>query len=169
MKPVTTQRRFTLPKPFIPFIRTELLAGLLVAVALIPETIAFSIIAGVDPSVGLFSPIIMTVSIAFLGGRPAMISAATGAMALVVAPLVASHGVGHMIAATLLAGIIQIILALTGIAKVMRYIPRSVFVGFIKTPWQSSSSSPKSHTSKANPGQSGPSPPAPSPLSDYSH
>ncbi|MFC4334247.1 SulP family inorganic anion transporter [Salininema proteolyticum] len=127
----TRTPRFALPKPLVPFVRTELLAGLLVAVALIPEAIAFSIIAGVDPSVGLFSSVIMAVSIAFLGGRPAMISAATGAMALVVAPLVASHGVGYMIAATLLAGVIQVVLALTGVAKLMRYIPRSVFVGFI--------------------------------------
>ncbi|WP_199039902.1 SulP family inorganic anion transporter [Glycomyces salinus] len=123
--------RFTLPRPLLPFMRTELLAGLLVALALIPEAIAFSIIAGVDPSVGLFASFLMACSIAVLGGRPAMVSAATGAMALVVAPLVASHGVGYLLAATILAGLIQVVLALTGIAKLMRFIPRSVLTGFI--------------------------------------
>ncbi|MCC3765140.1 SulP family inorganic anion transporter [Glycomyces sp. TRM65418] len=123
--------RFTLPRPIAPFLRTELLAGLLVALALIPEAIAFSIIAGVDPRVGLFASFIMACSIAFLGGRPAMISAATGAMALVVAPLVASHGVGYLIAATLLAGAVQLGVAFTGIVKLMRFIPRSVLTGFI--------------------------------------
>ncbi|WP_347177397.1 SulP family inorganic anion transporter [Glycomyces sp. L485] len=123
--------RFALPRPLVPFLRTELLAGLLVALALIPEAIAFSIIAGVDPRVGLFASFIMACSIAFLGGRPAMISAATGAMALVVAPLVASHGVGYLLAATIAAGLIQVVLAFTGIAKLMRFIPRSVLTGFI--------------------------------------
>ena len=129
--PVLRRARFTLPKPLVPFLRTELLAGLLVALALIPEAIAFSIIAGVDPRVGLFASFVMACSIAFLGGRPAMISAATGAMALVVAPLVASHGVGYLIAATILAGLIQVVLAFTGVAKLMRFIPRSVLTGFI--------------------------------------
>jgi sulfate permease, SulP family len=123
--------RFRLPRPLAPFLRTELLAGLLVALALIPEAIAFSIIAGVDPRYGLFASFVMACSIAFLGGRPAMISAATGAMALVVAPLVASHGVGHLLAATILAGVIQVALAFAGVAKLMRFIPRSVLTGFI--------------------------------------
>jgi SulP family sulfate permease len=129
--PVLRRARFTLPEPVLPFLRTELLAGLLVALALIPEAIAFSIIAGVDPRIGLFASFVMACSIAFLGGRPAMISAATGAMALVVAPLVASHGVGYLIAATILAGVIQVVLAFTGVAKLMRFIPRSVLTGFI--------------------------------------
>ncbi len=129
--PVLRRARFTLPRPVLPFLRTELLAGLLVALALIPEAIAFSIIAGVDPSVGLFASFVMACSIAFLGGRPAMISAATGAMALVAAPLVASHGVGHLLAATIAAGLIQVVLALTGVAKLMRFVPRSVLTGFI--------------------------------------
>jgi SulP family sulfate permease len=128
---VFPRARFTIPKPLAPFLRTELLAGLLVALALIPEAIAFSIIAGVDPRVGLFASFVMACSIAFLGGRPAMISAATGAMALVAAPLVASHGVGFLIAATVLAGLIQVVLAFTGVAKLMRFIPRSVLTGFI--------------------------------------
>ncbi|MEU5155413.1 SulP family inorganic anion transporter [Glycomyces sp. NPDC021274] len=129
--PALRRARFTLPRPLAPFLRTELLAGLLVALALIPEAIAFSIIAGVDPRVGLFASFVMACSIAFLGGRPAMISAATGAMALVAAPLVASHGVDYLIAATVLAGLIQVVLAFTGVAKLMRFIPRSVLTGFI--------------------------------------
>ncbi|GAA1338283.1 SulP family inorganic anion transporter [Arthrobacter roseus] len=112
-------------------LKTEVLAGLVVALALIPEAIAFSIIAGVDPRIGLFASFTMAVSIAFLGGRPAMISGATGAIALVIAPLVASHGVDYFIAAVILAGIFQVILGLTGVAKLMRFIPRSVMVGFV--------------------------------------
>lgn len=112
-------------------LRTEVLAGLVVALALIPEAISFSIIAGVDPQVGLFASFTMAVTIAFLGGRPAMISAATGAVALVVAPLVDSHGLDHLIAAVILGGVIQVVLALLGVARLMRFIPRSVMVGFV--------------------------------------
>ncbi len=109
----------------------EVLGGLVVALALIPEAIAFSIIAGVDPRVGLFSAFTMAVTIAIVGGRPAMISAATGAVALVIAPLVASHGVQYLVAAILLAGLFQILLAVLGVAKLMRFIPRQVMVGFV--------------------------------------
>ncbi|KQR64126.1 sulfate permease [Arthrobacter sp. Leaf337] len=112
-------------------LKTEILAGLVVALALIPEAIAFSIIAGVDPRLGLFASFTMAVTIAFVGGRPAMISAATGAIALVIAPLVKSHGVDYFIAAVILAGVFQIILGLSGVAKLMRFIPRSVMVGFV--------------------------------------
>lgn len=112
-------------------LRTEVLAGLVVALALIPEAISFSIIAGVDPRVGLFASFTMAVTIAIVGGRPAMISAATGAVALVVAPLAASHGLDHLIAAVLLAGVIQIVLGALGVARLMRFIPRSVMVGFV--------------------------------------
>jgi SulP family sulfate permease len=111
--------------------RTEVLAGLVVALALIPEAISFSIIAGVDPRVGLFASFTMAVTIAFTGGRPAMISAATGAVALVVAPLVASHGLPYLVAAVLLGGLFQVLLGLLGVAKVMRFVPRSVMVGFV--------------------------------------
>jgi SulP family sulfate permease len=100
----------------------EVLGGLVVALALIPEAIAFSIIAGVDPRVGLFSAFTMAVTIAVVGGRPAMISAATGAVALVIAPLVASHGVHYLVAAILLAGVFQVLLAVLGVAKLMRFI-----------------------------------------------
>ncbi|GAA3634293.1 SulP family inorganic anion transporter [Microbacterium awajiense] len=109
----------------------EVLAGLVVAIALIPEAIAFSIIAGVDPRVGLFSSFVMAVAIAFLGGRPAMITAATGAIALVVAPVAREFGMDYLIATVLLGGAIQIVLAALGVAKLMRFIPRSVMVGFV--------------------------------------
>ncbi|QMW68253.1 SulP family inorganic anion transporter [Mumia sp. ZJ1417] len=112
-------------------LRTEVLAGLVVALALIPEAISFSIIAGVDPRVGLFASFTMAVAIAFLGGRPAMISAATGAVALVIAPVMRDHGYDYLIATVLLGGVIQILLALAGVAKLMRFIPRSVMVGFV--------------------------------------
>ncbi|NHI16009.1 SulP family inorganic anion transporter [Microbacterium excoecariae] len=109
----------------------EVLAGLVVAIALIPEAIAFSIIAGVDPRVGLFSSFVMAVTIAFAGGRPAMISAATGAVALVVAPVVRDYGLEYLLATVILGGLIQVVLGLVGVAKLMRFIPRSVMVGFV--------------------------------------
>ncbi|MFD5278340.1 SulP family inorganic anion transporter [Pseudarthrobacter sp. NPDC058362] len=112
-------------------LKTEVLAGLVVALALIPEAIAFSIIAGVDPRLGLFASFTMAVTIAFVGGRPAMISAATGAIALVIAPLVKSHGVDYFIAAVVLAGVFQVVLGVSGVARLMRFIPRSVMVGFV--------------------------------------
>ncbi|NLE96869.1 MAG: SulP family inorganic anion transporter, partial [Propionibacterium sp.] len=113
-----------------PRLRTEVLAGLVVALALIPEAISFSVLAGVDPRVGLFASVTMAVTIAFAGGRPAMISAATGAIALVVAPLVHEYGLDYLIATVLLAGVLQIVLARLGVAKLMRFIPRSVMIGF---------------------------------------
>jgi SulP family sulfate permease len=111
--------------------RTEILAGLVVALALIPEAISFSIIAGVDPSVGLFASFTMAVVISFVGGRPAMISAATGAIALVVAPLAREHGFGYLVATVILGGVFQIVLGSLGVARLMRFVPRSVMVGFV--------------------------------------
>nr|WP_237657076.1 SulP family inorganic anion transporter [Agreia sp. COWG] len=111
----------------------EVLAGLVVAMALIPEAISFSIIAGVDPRVGLFSSFVMAVSIAFLGGRPAMITAATGAIALVIAPVARDYGIDYFIATVILAGIFQVLLGVLGVAKLMRFIPRSVMVGFVNS------------------------------------
>ncbi|MFF9790352.1 SulP family inorganic anion transporter [Streptomyces bacillaris] len=111
--------------------RTEALAGLVVALALIPEAISFSIIAGVDPAVGLFASFTMAVVISIVGGRRAMISAATGAVALVIAPLNREYGLGHLIAAVILAGVIQVALGGLGVAKLMRFVPRSVMVGFV--------------------------------------
>ncbi|MFD0224878.1 SulP family inorganic anion transporter [Streptomyces hirsutus] len=113
--------------------RTEILGGLVVALALIPEAISFSIIAGVDPAVGLFASFTMAVTIAFVGGRRAMISAATGAVALVIAPLNREHGFGYLVAAVLLAGVFQIVLGVLGVAKLMRFVPRSVMVGFVNS------------------------------------
>ena len=112
-------------------LKTEALAGLVVALALIPEAIAFSVIAGVDPRIGLFASFTMAVTISFVGGRTAMISAATGVVALVIAPLMRSHGLDYLIAAVILAGVFQILLAVLGVTKLMRFIPRSVMVGFV--------------------------------------
>ncbi|WP_030842246.1 SulP family inorganic anion transporter [Streptomyces sp. NRRL F-4474] len=113
--------------------RTEVLAGLVVALALIPEAISFSIIAGVDPAIGLFASFTMAVVISIVGGRRAMISAATGAVALVIAPLNREHGFGYLVAAVILAGVFQIVLGAFGVAKLMRFIPRSVMVGFVNS------------------------------------
>ncbi|WP_142269857.1 SulP family inorganic anion transporter [Streptomyces sp. NBC_00080] len=113
--------------------RTEVLGGLVVALALIPEAISFSVIAGVDPAIGLFASFTMAVTIAVVGGRRAMISAATGAVALVIAPLNREHGFGHLVAAVILAGVFQVILGALGVAKLMRFVPRSVMVGFVNS------------------------------------
>ncbi|MEU6161694.1 SulP family inorganic anion transporter [Streptomyces sp. NPDC047130] len=113
--------------------RTEVLAGLVVGLALIPEAISFSVIAGVDPAVGLFASFLMAVTISVVGGRRAMISAATGAVALVIAPLNREHGFGYLIAGVLLAGVFQIVLGLLGVARLMRFVPRSVMVGFVNS------------------------------------
>ena len=112
-------------------VRADILAGLVVALALIPEAISFSIIAGVDPRIGLFASFTMAVSIAFLGGRPAMISAATGAVALVIAPVMRDHGYDYLVATVLLGGVLQVVLGLCGFGRLMRFIPRSVMVGFV--------------------------------------
>ena len=112
-------------------LRVELLAGLAVSLALIPEAISFSILAGVDPQVGLFASFTMAVTISVVGGRRAMISAATGAVALVIAPVVKDYGLNYLIATVLLAGVIQVVFSVAGVAKLMRFVPRSVMVGFV--------------------------------------
>lgn len=112
-------------------VRNDLLAGLVVALALIPEAIAFSIIAGVDPKVGLYASFCIAVVIAFAGGRPGMISAATGAMALVMVVLVREHGLQYLLAATVLTGILQIIAGWIRLGSLMRFVSRSVFTGFV--------------------------------------
>ena len=112
-------------------LRTEVFGGLVVALALIPEAISFSVIAGVDPRVGLFASVTMAVTISIVGGRPAMISAATGAVALVVAPVAKEHGVDYLVATVLLAGLFQIVLGAAQIGRLMRFVPRSVMVGFV--------------------------------------
>ncbi|MFK2825361.1 SulP family inorganic anion transporter [Bacillus sp. B190/17] len=112
-------------------IRADVLAGIVVALALIPEAIAFSIIAGVDPMVGLYASFSMAVVIAFAGGRPAMISAATGAMALLMGPLIREYGLNYLLAATVLTGVIQIFFGVFKVAKLMKFIPRAVMIGFV--------------------------------------
>lgn len=112
-------------------IRGDVLAGLVVALALIPEAIAFSIIAGVDPKVGLYASFCIAVVIAFVGGRPGMISAATGAMALLMVTLVKNHGLEYLLAATLLCGVLQIIAGYLQLGSLMRFVSRSVVTGFV--------------------------------------
>lgn len=112
-------------------IRGDVLAGLVVGLALIPEAIAFSIIAGVDPKVGLYASFCIAVVISFVGGRPAMISAATGAMALLMVTLVKEHGLEYLLAATILTGVIQIFAGYLKLAKLMRFVSKSVVIGFV--------------------------------------
>jgi len=116
---------------WFPNVRNDLLAGTVVALALIPEAIAFSIIAGVDPQVGLYASFCIAVVIAFAGGRPGMISAATGAMALVMGSLVKDHGLQYLLAATLLTGALQILAGLLRLGDLMRFVSRSVVTGFV--------------------------------------
>lgn len=112
-------------------VRADLLAGTVVALALIPEAIAFSVIAGVDPKVGLYASFCIAVVTAFCGGRPGMISAATGAMALLMVTLVKEHGLPYLLAATLLTGVLQILAGLARIGGIMRFVSRSVMTGFV--------------------------------------
>ncbi|WP_104202256.1 SulP family inorganic anion transporter [Billgrantia saliphila] len=112
-------------------IKGDSLAGIVVALALIPEAIAFSIIAGVDPKVGLYASFCIAVVIAFTGGRPGMISAATGAMALLMVTLVRDHGLEYLLAATLLTGVLQIVAGYLKLAELMRFVSRSVVTGFV--------------------------------------
>lgn len=112
-------------------IRGDVLAGLVVGLALIPEAIAFSIIAGVDPKVGLYASFCIAVVISFVGGRPAMISAATGAMALLMVTLVKERGLEYLLAATILTGVIQIFAGYLKLAKLMRFVSKSVVIGFV--------------------------------------
>jgi SulP family sulfate permease len=121
----------TLQRNWFGNIRGDLLAGMVVALALIPEAIAFSIIAGVDPKVGLYASFSMAVIIAFTGGRPGMISAATGAMALLMVTLVKEHGLEYLLAATLLTGVLQIIAGYLKLGSLMRFVSRSVVTGFV--------------------------------------
>ena len=112
-------------------IRGDLLAGTVVALALIPEAIAFSIIAGVDTKVGLYASFCIAVIISFVGGRPGMISAATGAMSLLMVTLVKDHGLEYLLAASLLTGVIQILAGYLKLGDLMRFVSRSVVTGFV--------------------------------------
>ena len=120
-----------LKAPWLSNIRADVLAGLVVALALIPEAIAFSIIAGVDPKVGLYASFCICVVIAFVGGRPAMISAVTGAMALLMVNLVKDHGLQYLLAATLLCGVLQTLAGYLRLGELMRFVSRSVVTGFV--------------------------------------
>lgn len=121
----------TIRSQWLANIRGDVLAGIVVALALIPEAIAFSIIAGVDPKVGLYASFCIAVIIAFVGGRPGMISAATGAMALLMVTLVKEHGLEYLLAATLLTGVLQIIMGMLKLGDLMRFVSRSVVTGFV--------------------------------------
>ncbi|WP_296509089.1 SulP family inorganic anion transporter [Rhodoferax sp.] len=121
----------TLKSDWFSNVRNDVLAGLVVALALIPEAIAFSIIAGVDPKVGLYASFSIATIIAFAGGRPGMISAATGAMALVIASLVKDHGLQYLLAATVLTGVLQIFAGWVKLGALMRFVSRSVVTGFV--------------------------------------
>jgi SulP family sulfate permease len=109
----------------------ECLAGIITALALIPEVISFSVIAGVDPKVSLVASVVLCLTLSILGGRPAMVTAAAGSVALVIGPMVHVHGVEYILPAVIMGGIIQIIFGLAGLSRMMRYIPRSVMIGFV--------------------------------------
>ncbi|MEM6434302.1 MAG: SulP family inorganic anion transporter [Cyanobacteria bacterium P01_D01_bin.115] len=111
--------------------RQDILAGAVVALALIPEAIAFSIIAGVDPQVGLYASFCIAITTSFLGGRPGMISAATGAMALLMTPLVREYGVNYLFATTILTGLLQLVWGWVKLGNQMRFVPRPVMIGFV--------------------------------------
>ncbi|GAA4165119.1 SulP family inorganic anion transporter [Gryllotalpicola daejeonensis] len=113
------------------FITTEVLAGMVTTLALIPEVISFSLISGVGPDVALIASVVLAVAMSFLGGRPAMVTAAAGSVALVIAPLVKEHGTQYVLPTVVLAGAIQIAFGAAGLARLVRYIPRSVMVGFV--------------------------------------
>ncbi|WP_301663490.1 SulP family inorganic anion transporter [Methanoculleus frigidifontis] len=122
-----------LKKAWLSNVRGDTLAGMTVALALIPEAIAFSIIAGVDPMVGLYASFCIAVVIAFAGGRPGMISAATGAMALVMVVLVRDHGLEYLLAATILTGVLQFALGLFNVGRFISFVPYSVVLGFVNS------------------------------------
>ncbi|HAI04572.1 MAG TPA: transporter, partial [Pantoea sp.] len=109
----------------------ECLAGVITALALIPEVISFSVIAGVDPKVSLIASVVLCLTLSILGGRPAMVTAAAGSVALVIGPMVHLHGVNYILPAVVMGGVIQILFGLAGLARMMRYIPRSVMLGFV--------------------------------------
>lgn len=121
----------TLKQEWFGNIRADILAGIVVGLALIPEALAFAFIVGVDPRVALYASFTIAVIISFVGGRPALISAATGAMALVLVNLMADHGLQYVLAATILTGMIQFIFGMLGVANLMRFIPNAVMLGFV--------------------------------------
>lgn len=122
---------FGIREAWLSNVRADVLAGVVVALALIPEAIAFSIIAGVDPKVGLYASFCIAIVIAFVGGRPAMISAATGAMAMLMVTLVKDHGLQYLLAATLLCGALQVLAGVLHLGSLLRFVSRSVVTGFV--------------------------------------
>lgn len=111
----------------------ETLAGVVTALALIPEVISFSFVSGVDPKVALFSSVVLGLVMAVLGGRPAMITAAAGSIALVIGPMVKLHGVEYILPTIVLSGVLQIAFGLMGLSRLTRFIPRSVMIGFVNS------------------------------------
>ena len=109
----------------------EMLAGVITALALIPEVISFSVVSGVDPKVSLIASVVLCLALSVLGGRPAMVTAAAGSVALVIGPMVHQHGVQYILPAVLMAGVIQILFGVLGMARLMRFIPQSVMTGFV--------------------------------------
>ncbi|MDP9693819.1 UNVERIFIED_ORG: SulP family sulfate permease [Arthrobacter globiformis] len=126
-KPVTVLSALRSPRQ----LSREVLAGMVTTLALVPEVISFSIVAGVDPMVSLVASIVLALTMSFLGGRPGVITAAAGSVALVIAPLVHEHGVQYVLPTVILAGVIQIVFGFAGLARLMRFIPRSVMIGFV--------------------------------------
>lgn len=126
-KPITTLTALRSPRQ----LSREVLAGMVTTLALVPEVISFSIVAGVDPMVSLVASIVLALTMSVLGGRPGVVTAAAGSVALVIAPLVHDHGVQYVLPTVVLAGLIQIVFGLAGLARLMRFIPRSVMIGFV--------------------------------------
>lgn len=126
-------KKFNLKETWLGNVRKDILSGMTVALALIPEAISFAIICGVDPMVGLYASFCIAVVIAIVGGRPGMVSAATGAMALVMVTLVKNHGIEYMFAATILTGIIQFVLGRLKVGSLIHFVPHSVVVGFVNS------------------------------------
>src|ERR1700712_3283876 len=125
--PVTSLTALRSPR----LLSREVLAGLVTTLALVPEVISFSIVAGVDPMVSLVASIVLAITMSILGGRPGVITAAAGSVALVIAPLVHQHGVQYVLPTVILAGVVQIVFGFAGLARLMRFIPRSVMTGFV--------------------------------------
>ncbi|MCU1567704.1 MAG: sulfate transporter, partial [Pseudarthrobacter sp.] len=126
-QPITVRTALRSPRQ----LSREVLAGMVTTLALVPEVISFSIVAGVDPMVSLVASIVLALAMSILGGRPGMVTAAAGSVALVIAPLVHEHGVEYVLPAVLLGGVIQVVFGLAGLARLMRFIPRSVMIGFV--------------------------------------
>ncbi|HEU0164993.1 MAG TPA: SulP family inorganic anion transporter, partial [Thermomicrobiales bacterium] len=127
LNPITVMSALRSPRR----LSREVLAGMVTTLALVPEVISFSIVAGVEPMVSLVASIVLAITMSILGGRPGVITAAAGSVALVIAPLVHQHGVQYVLPTVILAGLVQIVFGFAGLARLMRYVPRSVMIGFV--------------------------------------